>query len=450
MTEAQTLSALTDLTEIVGFFSYSREDDDDSRGALSALRDAIQRELRAQLGRSRRELRLWQDKEAIAPGRLWEGEIKVAVDQAVFFIPIITPTVVRSHYCRVEFEAFLAREQALGRHDLVFPILYIRVPELEDEARWRKDPLLSIIGSRQYVDWRSLRLQSVEDVAVKRAVEELCGKIAESLRAPVAFAPPARDSVVPKSPEELTEAAAEAERRRARELREAQEAAERQRAEAQAAERRRAEAEERERREAERRRLDALRQEERQRSAAAPAQPQPAASIPAGATRRLPRPALIVGAGVVALALLVVAIVAVTGGFGSRSQNQISTYQPPPVQRPTLPSPPEPSTPQQPLKAPTPASTANGVFGTWKEHWPSVTYNDEFEVSSAPGGGVTVRILDRSQPITGAALNGKKLTFTLTTSFDIKYSLELQVNGDLVGTGTTPNGTYNVTWVRAQ
>jgi len=63
---------------------------------------------------------------------------------------------------------------------------------------------------------------------------------------------------------------------------------------------------------------------------------------------------------------------------------------------------------------------------------------------------VTVRILDRSQPITGAALNGKKLTFTLTTSFDIKYSLELQVNGDLVGTGTTPNGTYNVTWVRAQ
>jgi hypothetical protein len=77
--------SLADSPELVGFFSYSREDDDDSRGALSALRDAIQRELRGQLGRSRQQLRLWQDKEAIAPGRLWESEIKAAVEQSVFF-----------------------------------------------------------------------------------------------------------------------------------------------------------------------------------------------------------------------------------------------------------------------------------------------------------------------------------------------------------------------------
>ena len=31
--------------------------------------------------------------------------------------------------------------------DLVFPLLYIRVPALETEAQWRKDPLLSIIGN---------------------------------------------------------------------------------------------------------------------------------------------------------------------------------------------------------------------------------------------------------------------------------------------------------------
>ena len=39
-------------TELVGFFSYSRQDDLDSDGTLSALRDRIQRELRGQLGRS--------------------------------------------------------------------------------------------------------------------------------------------------------------------------------------------------------------------------------------------------------------------------------------------------------------------------------------------------------------------------------------------------------------
>jgi hypothetical protein len=47
------MPALADFPELVGFFSYSREDDEGSRGALSALRDAIQRELSAQLGRSK-------------------------------------------------------------------------------------------------------------------------------------------------------------------------------------------------------------------------------------------------------------------------------------------------------------------------------------------------------------------------------------------------------------
>src|ERR1700747_3197523 len=129
------MSCLADLSELVGFFSYSREDDADSHGALSALRSRIQGELRGQLGRTAKAFRLWQDKEAIPSGTLWETEIKNAVGQAVFFIPIITPTVIASPYCRFELESFLAREAALGRDDLVFPILYIEVPALGGAAR---------------------------------------------------------------------------------------------------------------------------------------------------------------------------------------------------------------------------------------------------------------------------------------------------------------------------
>src|SRR6516162_1458201 len=138
------MSSLADLSEVVGFFSYSREDDEAFKGTLSSLRDAIQRELSAQLGRSKTTFRLWQDREAIAPGRLWEAEIKTAVEQASFFIPIVTPRAVNSRYCKFEFEAFLAREHGLGRTDLVFPLLYMRVPALEDDALWRNDPVLSI------------------------------------------------------------------------------------------------------------------------------------------------------------------------------------------------------------------------------------------------------------------------------------------------------------------
>jgi WD40 repeat protein len=176
------MSSLVDLPEIIGFFSYSREDDDAFKGTLSALRDAIQRELSAQLGRSKKTFRLWQDQEAIAPGRLWESEIKNAVEQSVFFIPIVTPRAVNSEYCHFEFEAFLARERALDRTDLVFPILYIAVPALADEAQWRNHPVLSAIGKRQWIDWRQFRHQDVHSTVVREAIERFCGKIVEALQ----------------------------------------------------------------------------------------------------------------------------------------------------------------------------------------------------------------------------------------------------------------------------
>jgi formylglycine-generating enzyme required for sulfatase activity len=178
------VATLAELPDLVGFFSYSREDDEAFKGTLSALRDGIHRELSAQLGRSKASFRLWQDQAAIGPGELWELEIKAAIDQAVFFIPIVTPRAVNSRCCKFEFEAFLAREKALGRNDLVFPILYISVPALENEAKWRGDPVLSIIARRQYVDWRGLRHLDAQTPAVREQIENLCRGMVEKLNEP--------------------------------------------------------------------------------------------------------------------------------------------------------------------------------------------------------------------------------------------------------------------------
>jgi hypothetical protein len=178
------MSSLADLPELIGFFSYSREDDDAFKGTLSALRDAIQRELSAQLGRSKKTFRLFQDQESIAPGQFWASEIKNAVEQAVFFIPIVTPRMVNSQNCHFEFDAFVAREGELGRSNLVFPILYISVPALDNEAQWRNHPVLSFVAKRQWVDWRPFRHQEVQTTAVREAVERFCGKIVEALHEP--------------------------------------------------------------------------------------------------------------------------------------------------------------------------------------------------------------------------------------------------------------------------
>lgn len=175
------MSSLTELPEIVGFFSYSRDDDVDSKGNLSALRDRIQRELRGRLGRTRGTFRLWQDTAAIPQGALWEDEIKAAIAQSVFFIPIITPTTVRSPHCKREFELFLAREAELGRQNLIFPLLYIRVPELENEL-WRQDDVLKVIGSRQYMDWQERRYLDVNSTEVAVNVGRFCSNIYDALR----------------------------------------------------------------------------------------------------------------------------------------------------------------------------------------------------------------------------------------------------------------------------
>ena|SRR6516162_2512134 len=162
------MSSLADLPEIVGFFSYSREDDEASRRMLSALRDAIQGELSGQLGRSKATFRLWQDQAAIAPGQLWESQIKTAIEQAVFFIPIVTPRAVNSHHCKFEFEAFLARERALGRADLVFPLLYTG----NDEAALAN--ALAIGAGHTFLIFLGDGFFPVNVLAAVRAVPEVC------------------------------------------------------------------------------------------------------------------------------------------------------------------------------------------------------------------------------------------------------------------------------------
>ena len=263
------MSSLADLSEVVGFFSYSREDDKDSRGALSALRGRIQGELRGQLGRTAKSFRLWQDQEAIPFGTLWETEIKNAAAQSVFFIPIITPTVVASPYCKFELESFLAREAELGRSDLVFPILYIDVPALEDGTRRQNDPVLSLVAGRQYADWRKLRHRDVNTTDVSEAIEQFCRHIRDALNRH-SLTREERQAAEQRSALERADAARKRQEAEARRREE-----EARRAEAQARERE--EAEQRLRDETERRRqanVETKRRDEQPRPKAEPPTPQ--------------------------------------------------------------------------------------------------------------------------------------------------------------------------------
>src|ERR1700722_13805231 len=175
------MTSLAEVPDLIGFFSYSRQDDEYSDGALSRLRDRILKELRTQLGR---RIRVWQDTEAIPDGSDWSHEINRGIAESAFFIPIVTPSALASKHCRFEFEAFLAREAELGRSNLVFPLVYVRIPALDNEESWKHDELLKIIGSRQYTDLTRFRQRGLDDVEVRERIERYCSHIVDALREP--------------------------------------------------------------------------------------------------------------------------------------------------------------------------------------------------------------------------------------------------------------------------
>jgi hypothetical protein len=307
------MASLADAPDLVGFFSYSREDDEGSGGKLSKLRERIQEELRLQLGRTRKDFRLWQDKAAIAHGELWEDTIKKGISESVFFIPIITPTAVRSSYCKFEFESFLAREKELDRNNLIFPILYVQVPALMDD-RWRNDPLLLVVGSRQYEQWQNLRQLDPSSTEVALRVEKFCANIRRALE---------QEWLSPKERREAeARRAAEDQRRREEKLQEeARRVADEERRRQEAENERRfdeAEAEKRQRDDEERRRREA----EKKR----PLVERDAASVPKSTVR----PALFTRGPVIgSIAAAVAAVFLLTYFIWSRSQQLAPTISDP-------------------------------------------------------------------------------------------------------------------------
>jgi len=153
------------------FYSYSRSADQHVSGRITELKDRLQREVRLLTGRE--DFTIFQDSTDIRWGQEWEARIGGAIQAATLFIPVFTPSYFQSPVCRRELEQFLERENALGRSDLVLPIYYVDVPYLNDPTQKGKDSLMDIVASRQYSDWRELRLEASDNPRIFKAVAQL-------------------------------------------------------------------------------------------------------------------------------------------------------------------------------------------------------------------------------------------------------------------------------------
>ena len=166
----------------IGFWSYSRQDDEHSGGRLSQLRARLSSELQINYGRDR--VQIFQDSAAIPYGADWDGVIRDALNRSTFFIPILTPNFIQSEFCLTEVEIFLEREKALHEaypelagHRRIFPILYI--PIAGKEAR--QPGLVEELEQVQWLSFERLRHQDYDQPGVRQTVSEFAATICELL-----------------------------------------------------------------------------------------------------------------------------------------------------------------------------------------------------------------------------------------------------------------------------
>jgi hypothetical protein len=166
-----------DRPEFAAFMSYAHFDDTHHSGHLSSFRQSLSHEIQAQTGR---EFPIFQDREDISWGENWSARIEQALDATTFLIPIISPSFFQSAFCRKELERFAQRERDLGRDDLILPIHFIDCTSLLKGAVKFGTDAESIIASRQWIDWRDLRFESLDSTKARRAIACVAGQLANA------------------------------------------------------------------------------------------------------------------------------------------------------------------------------------------------------------------------------------------------------------------------------
>lgn len=153
-----------------GFFSYAHADD--VQGKLKTIRDSLCEEYAALTGDS---LNLFFDRKGLGWGDKWEEALESGIDQAFFFIPVLSPRYFQSVFCQKELRQFLARVRGDSvRERLVLPILYIDIrPSFVNIDSEMREEILSY----QYEDWTKLRFVSPESEEYQKAINRMVTRI---------------------------------------------------------------------------------------------------------------------------------------------------------------------------------------------------------------------------------------------------------------------------------
>lgn len=186
------------------FLSYTRNDDEYTGGQITMFRQHLELAVQAVTGKP---FVIFQDVDGIGLGEHWQDKLDLMINQAQFFLPMITPSFFESRPCRAELEHFLKAERQAGRNDLILPIYCLDTDVLEDEAQRANDPLAQLIHERQGHDWRGMIFQPFETPDVKISLQRLARKIREASKRQ-RIVSPTKSTTSPSQPVRMPETGA--------------------------------------------------------------------------------------------------------------------------------------------------------------------------------------------------------------------------------------------------
>ncbi len=109
-------------------------------------------------------------------GQNSSGSLAQAINQATFFLPIMTPSFLKDQQCTTELQQFIEREQQQPDTTFILPVQYIswNFPTQWDE----------FIQSHRPIDWGMLRFVDINSPEVEQKLDEMAEHISTIMFSP--------------------------------------------------------------------------------------------------------------------------------------------------------------------------------------------------------------------------------------------------------------------------
>jgi hypothetical protein len=160
------------------FWSYAHADDDASRGRIRRLSERIGGAYRTHSGEVLTRFFDRDGEDGIKWGIEWRSKISSTIFGTTFFVPVISPTYLKSPICRDEFNRFWERAKASNVSELLLPILWVEVEPAtpEEKAIW------DVVKEIQYLNWTETRLDDELSTTADKLIDIMGRRLYEIAR----------------------------------------------------------------------------------------------------------------------------------------------------------------------------------------------------------------------------------------------------------------------------